>query len=57
MSGGEQALRALRERTRVRAIGTVGGDALRIALPGEATVSVTLAELKQAHGALAELFG
>jgi phosphoribosylformylglycinamidine synthase len=57
VSGGEQALRALRERTRVRAIGTVGGDALRIALPGEATVSVTLAELKQAHGALAELFG
>ncbi len=57
VSGGEQALRALSERTQVRAIGTVGGDALRIALPGEATVSITLAELKQAHGALVELFG
>jgi phosphoribosylformylglycinamidine synthase subunit PurL len=57
VSGGEQALRALRENTRVRAIGTVGGDRLRIALLGEATVSVTLTELKAAHGALAELFG
>jgi phosphoribosylformylglycinamidine synthase subunit PurL len=57
VSGGEDALRALGERTPVRTIGTVGGDALRISLPAEATLSTTLAELKVAHGALAELFG
>jgi phosphoribosylformylglycinamidine synthase II len=57
VSGGEDALRALGERTPVRTIGTVGGDALRISLPAEATLSTTLAELKDAHGALAELFG
>ncbi len=57
VSGGEDALRALEERTPVRTIGTVGGDALRISLPAEATLSTTLAELKDAHGAFAELFG
>jgi phosphoribosylformylglycinamidine (FGAM) synthase-like enzyme len=57
VSGGAEALRELGERTRVRTIGTVGGDALRIALPAEVAVSVTLTELKQAHAALAELFG
>jgi phosphoribosylformylglycinamidine synthase subunit PurL len=57
VSGGEDALRALGERTPVRTIGTVGGNALRISLPAEATLSTTLAELKDAHGALAELFG
>jgi phosphoribosylformylglycinamidine (FGAM) synthase-like enzyme len=57
VSGGEEELRALGERAPVRMIGTVGGDALRIALPGEMTVSATLAELQEAHGALAELFG
>jgi phosphoribosylformylglycinamidine synthase II len=57
VSGGEEELRALAEHTPVRAIGTVGGDALRIALPAEAAVSVTLTELKAAHGVLAELFG
>ena len=35
--------------------GTVGGDALTIASAG-ATLSATLAELAEAHGALAELF-
>jgi hypothetical protein len=57
VSGGEDELRALGERTPVRTIGAVGGDELRIALPGGATVSATLGELKEAHGALAELFG
>jgi phosphoribosylformylglycinamidine (FGAM) synthase-like enzyme len=57
VSGGEDALRALGERTPVRTIGTVGGDALWIALPGDAKVSATLTELKDAHGALAKFFG
>jgi hypothetical protein len=57
VSGAEDALRALGEHTPVRAIGTVGGDRLRIAVGGEETVSATLAELREAHGALAELFG
>jgi phosphoribosylformylglycinamidine synthase subunit PurL len=57
VSGAEQDLRELRERVPVSIIGTVGGDALQIALPGEGTVSATLAELQEAHGALAELFG
>jgi phosphoribosylformylglycinamidine synthase subunit PurL len=56
VSGGAEALRELGERTQVRTIGTVGGDALRIALPGEVTVRTTLAELGEAHGALAGLF-
>jgi len=57
VSGAPAALRALGEATPVRTIGTVGGEGLRIALPGDATVSATLTELKAAHGALAELFG
>ena len=57
VSGGEDALRALAEHTPVRSIGTVGGDALRIEPAGHETVSATLAELAQAHGALAGLFG
>jgi phosphoribosylformylglycinamidine (FGAM) synthase-like enzyme len=57
VSGAEDALRALGEHTPVRAIGTVGGDRLWIAVGGEETVSATLAELREAHGALAELFG
>ncbi len=56
VSASEQALRELGERAPVRAIGTVGGDALRIALEGQ-TVSATLAQLAEAHGALVELFG
>jgi phosphoribosylformylglycinamidine (FGAM) synthase-like enzyme len=57
VSAAEEDLRELRERAPVNIIGTVGGDALRIALSGGATVSATLIELKEAHGALAELFG
>jgi phosphoribosylformylglycinamidine synthase II len=57
VSGGEDALRALSELTPVRMIGTVGGDALRISLSGGTTLSATPTELKEAHAALAELFG
>ncbi len=56
VSGAEQDLRDLSERAPVSMVGTVGGDGLRIALAGQ-TLSATLAELKEAHGALAELFG
>jgi hypothetical protein len=45
-------LRALGERTSVRLIGEVGGEAL---VAGE-QIDVPLAELSEAHGALAELF-
>ena len=55
VSGEEQALRTLGERTEVRIIGVVGGDSLRIDVNGHAT-ELTLAELVEAHGALAELF-
>jgi hypothetical protein len=40
----------------VHVIGTVNGDSLQVGI-GDLTLSVTLAELAQAHGALAELFG
>jgi phosphoribosylformylglycinamidine synthase len=56
VSGAERDLRELRERAPVSMIGTVGGDALRIALAGQ-TLIATLAELEEAHSALAELFG
>ncbi len=56
VSGTSGGVSSLGRRTRARVIGTVGGDALRIALEGQ-TVSVTLAELAEAHDALAELFG
>jgi phosphoribosylformylglycinamidine synthase subunit PurL len=56
VSGTPEALSALGERTPVIAIGTVGGNELRISLSGEAPLNATLAELKIAHGALAELF-
>jgi phosphoribosylformylglycinamidine synthase subunit PurL len=56
VSGAERSLRELGERTAVSIIGTVGGDALRIDLEGQ-TLSTTLVELKEAHGALAEMFG
>ncbi len=57
VSGTEQDLRDLGERAPLSTIGTVGGEGLRIVLPGEATVSATLMELKTAYSALAELFG
>jgi phosphoribosylformylglycinamidine synthase len=51
VSGDEASLRKLGERTGVELIGTVEGEALIL---GE--IDISLAELRQAHGALAELF-
>jgi phosphoribosylformylglycinamidine synthase len=60
VSGSEEALQALGASTPVRLLGSVGGDVLRIECPtraqGASLVSLTLAELAEAHGALAELF-
>jgi phosphoribosylformylglycinamidine synthase II len=65
VSGGESALRALGEHTDVRIVGSVGGESLRIDVgraSGDAedvsdeVIELTLAELADAHGALAELF-
>jgi phosphoribosylformylglycinamidine synthase subunit PurL len=56
VSGTSSGVSSLGRRTHARIIGTVGGEALRITI-GDLTLSVTLAELAEAHGALAELFG
>jgi phosphoribosylformylglycinamidine synthase subunit PurL len=56
VSGTSSGVSSLGRRTPTRVIGTVGGDALQITL-GDLTLGVTLAEMAQAHGALAELFG
>jgi phosphoribosylformylglycinamidine synthase II len=60
VSGAEDALRALEASTPVRIVGVVGGDALKIEgasrARGSMPISLTLAELAEAHGALAELF-
>ncbi len=55
VSGIATGVRALGRRTRVRVIGTVRPDVLDIRL-GDVSLSATLAELTEAHGALAELF-
>jgi phosphoribosylformylglycinamidine synthase II len=55
VSGAEEVLSGLAERTAVRRIGTVGGDALRIDL-GDDSFSATLEELTDAHVSLRELF-
>jgi phosphoribosylformylglycinamidine synthase subunit PurL len=55
VSGIPTGVRALGRRTRVRVLGTVAPDALRIDL-GELSLTATLAELTEAHGALAQLF-
>jgi phosphoribosylformylglycinamidine synthase II len=55
VSGIATGVRALGRRTRVRVIGTVVPDALRIDRGG-LSLTATLAELVEAHGALAELF-
>jgi phosphoribosylformylglycinamidine synthase subunit PurL len=51
----QESLGALGQRTRVLSIGTVGGDALRIQI-GEQALDVPLADLAEAHAALAILF-
>ncbi len=60
VSGAEQALQALGASTPVRMLGSVVGDVLQIEGPprarGAMPISSTLAELAEAHGALAELF-
>jgi len=64
VSGGDPELGALGALTPVRIVGSVGGDALRIECAARAhtgeregeTLELTLAELADAHGALAELF-
>ncbi|HEY2281993.1 MAG TPA: phosphoribosylformylglycinamidine synthase subunit PurL [Solirubrobacteraceae bacterium] len=55
VSGIPTGVRALGRRTRVRVIGTVSREGLRVDL-GELSLTATLAELTEAHGALAELF-
>jgi phosphoribosylformylglycinamidine synthase subunit PurL len=55
VSGAEEVLSGLAERTAVRWIGTVGGEALRIEPAGEMLVA-TLADLAEAHAALGVFF-
>ncbi len=56
ISGTPTGVRALGRRTRVRVIGmTVAPGALRIDV-GDVSLTATLAELAEAHGALTELF-
>jgi phosphoribosylformylglycinamidine synthase subunit PurL len=55
VSGIHTGVCALGRRTRLRVIGTVAPDALRIDR-GELSLTAPLAELTEAHGALAELF-
>jgi phosphoribosylformylglycinamidine synthase subunit PurL len=56
VSGTSSGVSSLGRRTHTRVIGTVGGDALLLTI-GDLTLGVTLAELAEAHGALAGLFG
>ncbi len=60
VSGGEDALRMLGASVPLRMLGSVGGDVLQIeCLPraqGASPISLSLAQLVEAHGALAELF-
>jgi phosphoribosylformylglycinamidine synthase subunit PurL len=61
VSGPPDALRTLGAQVAVRAIGSVGGDRLRIAAHAKGgpawQIDAPLAELAEAHGALAVLFG
>jgi phosphoribosylformylglycinamidine synthase subunit PurL len=64
VSGEEHALRSLSAQTTVRVVGTVGGDSLRIAAaageppsePAGRQIELSLADMRRAHSALAELF-
>ncbi|MFZ1154386.1 MAG: phosphoribosylformylglycinamidine synthase subunit PurL [Solirubrobacteraceae bacterium] len=57
VSGGEDALRELGEHTSVYTVGKAGGTSLRIDVVGNMEpIELTLAELAEAHAALAELF-
>jgi phosphoribosylformylglycinamidine synthase subunit PurL len=57
VSGPSAALDELATRVALRRLGAVGGERLTIGYAGEAAVAATLAELAEAHDALAELFG
>ncbi len=59
VSGAAAELERLSERVRLRRLGTVGGDSLKLAIAasdGSAEIAVDLAQLDCAHGRLAELF-
>jgi len=56
VSGTPNGVSSLGRRTPTRVIGTAGGSSLQITT-GDLTLSATLSELAEAHGALAELFG
>jgi phosphoribosylformylglycinamidine synthase II len=59
VSGGEDALRSLAASTRVRILGSVGGESLQVeclAYAGAERIELSLSDLARAHGALAELF-
>jgi phosphoribosylformylglycinamidine synthase len=56
VSGPEQWLRDLGEHVAVLALGSVGGESLRVEHDGECVIDVALAELRQAHVALQALF-
>ena len=55
VSGTDEALRKLGARVELDAFGRVGGDALEVVAGGERIVA-SLAELREAHAALAPLF-
>ncbi len=55
VSGHPTALAQLAERVPLDVLGTVGGEALRIAIADQ-VVDVTLSVLREAHGALARFF-
>jgi phosphoribosylformylglycinamidine synthase len=55
VSGPRDALDALGQAVALEVIGTVGGDALELTIAGE-TSRWALAELREAHGALARFF-
>jgi len=56
VSGADAALRELGERVQLVIIGSVSGGQLTI-IAGEARIELSLEALREAHGALAALFG
>jgi phosphoribosylformylglycinamidine synthase len=55
VSGSEEALRRLGEHVELEVLGRVGGSSLSVTIGGE-PIEVPLAELREAHRALAPLF-
>jgi phosphoribosylformylglycinamidine synthase len=56
VSGTREALGRLARRVALDVLGTVGGEALDVTSADGVRITATLAELRQAHGALAPLF-